>query len=57
MVNLGIGSNIEVGDEALLAGTDQGDAICIDELAIRANTIGYEILCSIGRIREREIVG
>ena len=57
MVDLGIESNIEVGDEALLVGTDQGDAICIDDLAIRANTIGYEILCSIGRIREREIVG
>jgi len=37
------------GDEAVLIGAQGGERIGADELATRAGTISYEILCGIGR--------
>jgi len=38
----------KIGDEAVIMGTQKGDAISVDEIAHWADTISYEILCSLG---------
>jgi len=38
----------KVGDEAVIMGTQKGESISVDELAQWADTISYEILCSLG---------
>jgi len=42
------GETPQVGDEAVLIGTQKGSAISVDEVALWAGTISYEILCSLG---------
>lgn len=43
---------VKVGDEVVLFGAQDGGFISIDELAARANTISYEILCNLSsRVR------
>jgi alanine racemase len=39
---------IQQGDEVVLLGTQENDAISADEMAAWADTISYEILTSIG---------
>jgi alanine racemase len=46
----------EVGDEVLLIGSQGGQRITADELAGRAGTISYEILCGISRRVPRRYV-
>lgn len=38
----------KIGDEAVIMGTQKGVGISADELALWADTISYEILCSLG---------
>lgn len=40
---------IEVGDEAILIGSQNGDAIHAEDLARMAGTIAYETVCTIGK--------
>lgn len=47
LVDIG-NASIEVGDEVVLVGRSEREIITVDNLAIRAGTIGYEILCGFG---------
>jgi alanine racemase len=38
----------KIGDEAVIMGTQKGESISVDEIAHWADTISYEILCSLG---------
>ncbi len=44
------------GEEAVLMGTGDNDAITADEIAAHAGTIPYEILCAVSRRMSREYV-
>jgi len=46
-VDLGPGTEVEPGDEAVLIGPQGNDAILAEELARRLGTINYEITCGI----------
>jgi alanine racemase len=46
-------SNIKLGDEVVLFGKQGNDRIGIDEVANKAATISYEIVCSVGRLNKR----
>ncbi len=48
MVDVGDAA-VEVGDEVVLLGRDGDAEITADEWADRLGTIGYEIVCGIGR--------
>ncbi|MFH1886158.1 MAG: alanine racemase [Pseudomonadota bacterium] len=48
---------VTAGDEAVLLGEQGGDEIRADELAQKAGTIHYEILCSLGRSNPRDYTG
>ena len=41
--------DVALGDEAVLWGEQQGAAITLEEVAERAETLSYEILCSMGK--------
>jgi alanine racemase len=41
--------DVEVGDEAVLFGEQAGARITLEEVAERAETISYEMLCSMGK--------
>jgi alanine racemase len=41
--------NVNVGDEVVLFGKQDGNFIHIDELANKLGTINYEIVCMIGK--------
>jgi alanine racemase len=46
------------GDEVVLLGEQGGERIGADELAARAGTIPYEILCAVGtRVPRRHVNG
>lgn len=47
---------VEEGDEVVIIGRHGGEAIDASELALRANTISYEILTSIGNRAKREYI-
>ncbi|NLG35102.1 MAG: alanine racemase [Lentisphaerae bacterium] len=55
--DLGPGSGVSPGDEAVLIGEQGGEQIWADELARHCNTIAYEILTGISRQIERRYVG
>jgi alanine racemase len=40
---------VEIGDEVTLIGRDGGDRITIEEIAARAGTVNYEILCGLSK--------
>ncbi len=42
------GKTPKIGDEAVIMGTQKGTSISVDEIAHWADTISYEILCSLG---------
>jgi len=46
-IDLGPGTEVEVGDEAVLVGPQVGERILAEELARRLDTINYEITCGI----------
>ena len=43
-----LGKTPKIGDEAVIMGTQKGTSISVDEIAHWADTISYEILCSLG---------
>lgn len=49
MVDVTDVENASVGDTVTLFGTDGGETITADELAMKIGTIGYEIVCGISR--------
>ncbi|MET0727825.1 MAG: alanine racemase [Acidimicrobiales bacterium] len=53
MVDVGAGSGVERGDEAVLLGTQGDERITPDEWASRLGTISYEVVCAIGARVER----
>lgn len=56
MVDLGPVSSVQVGDTAVVIGYQGGECITVDEVALRAQTIGYEILCGISTVIDRYII-
>jgi alanine racemase len=48
LVDCGPSSNVAVGDEVVLIGTQGGERITADDWAERLGTISYEIVCGIG---------
>jgi alanine racemase len=48
--------HVTPGEEAVLMGAGENDAITADEIAAYAGTIPYEILCSVSRRMSREYV-
>jgi alanine racemase len=48
LVNVGTGK-VEMGDEAVLIGEQNGQGISADEVAGLEDTISYEVVCSIGK--------
>ncbi len=53
MVDVGPGSDVQVGDEAVLLGEQGRDRITPDDWAARLGTISYEVVCAIGARVER----
>ncbi len=49
MVDVSELNNVSVGDEVVLFGEQNGEYLSCDEVAAAANTISYELLCSISR--------
>jgi alanine racemase len=48
LVNVGSGK-VEMGDEVILIGEQDGQGISADEIAALEDTISYEVVCSIGK--------
>jgi alanine racemase len=46
-IDLGPENEVEIGDEAVLVGSQGGERILAEELARRLGTINYEITCGI----------
>jgi alanine racemase len=44
---------VQAGDEAVLLGEQGGEVITADDIAVKAGTISYEILCMLGNNNER----
>jgi alanine racemase len=53
-VEVGIGSTITVGSEAVLVGAAGEDRVSAEELAQRIDTINYEVTCGVSRRVPRE---
>ncbi len=53
MVNLGVKTDVRVGDDVLLMGKENGNSLTANRLAKILNTIPYEILCSTASRVER----
>jgi len=47
MVNLGVRSNVRVGDDVLLMGSENGTELGADKIAGIVKTIPYEIICAV----------
>jgi alanine racemase len=47
MVDLGIKSNVRVGDDVLLMGSENGTYLGADKIATQVKTIPYEICCAV----------
>jgi alanine racemase len=55
MVEVPEGVRVEIGDEAVIVGSQGTESIAMDELAEHASTINYEIACAFGRRLERRV--
>jgi alanine racemase len=53
MVDVGPGSDVRAGDEAVLLGSQGDERITPDEWAARLDTISYEVVCAMGARVER----
>lgn len=49
LVDVGSVPGVAVGDQVTLIGTDGTEAITAEEVAGRLDTIGYEVVCAVGR--------
>ena len=48
-VDLGPETDVEVGDEAVLIGSQGGERILAEEVARRLGTINYEVTCGLSQ--------
>jgi len=53
MVDVGPGSDVQVGDEAVLLGRQGNEEITPDDWAAALDTVSYEVVCAIGARVER----
>jgi alanine racemase len=53
MTDAGANPSISVGDEVVAIGSQGGESITPDEIALIGNTIGYEVLCNLGTTIDR----
>ena len=53
MVDAGINPVISVGDEVAAIGSQGGETITPDDIAVIGNTIGYEVICNLGTSIDR----
>ena len=53
MVDVGPGSDVAPGDEAVLLGDQGGERISPEDWAAKLGTVGYEVVCAIGARVER----
>lgn len=53
IVDIGLSAQINVGDEAVAIGRQGYECISPDEIALKCNTIGYEVLCRLSTAIER----
>lgn len=56
MVDLGQSTDVKVGDEAVIIGSQGSESITPDEVALQGGTIAYEILCGLSTRLERRYV-
>jgi alanine racemase len=49
MVDAGANPEICVGDEVVITGVQGEESISPDQIALHGNTIGYEVMCNLGR--------
>lgn len=54
-VDLGVDTDVETGDEAILIGSQGGERILAEELAARLGTINYEVTCGVSARVPREL--
>lgn len=57
MVAIDDGERVEVGDEAVLIGSQGGETITAEEIASLTGTIGYEVVCGISKRVPRVYTG
>lgn len=57
MIDVGPGSEVRPGDEAVLLGQQGDEEVTPDEWAERAGTIAYEVVCALGARVERRHLG
>jgi len=53
MVDAGVDPVIDVGDEVVAIGSQGGETITPDDIAVIGKTIGYEIICNLGTAIDR----
>ncbi|MFC1704582.1 alanine racemase [Candidatus Omnitrophota bacterium] len=53
LIDVGSRSNVKINDLVTLLGNDEGGCISADELAEKAGTISYEIVCALGKAKNR----
>jgi len=53
MVDAGATPSISIGDEVAAIGTQGGESITPDDVAVIGGTIGYEVLCNLGTTIDR----
>jgi alanine racemase len=53
MVDAGANPSISLGDEVAAIGSQGGESITPDDVALTGNTIGYEVLCNLGTTIDR----
>ena len=56
MADISAIGNVEVGDEVVLLGSQDNEAIDADEIAGWSGTISYEILCALGNNNQRDFL-
>jgi alanine racemase len=49
MINAGTDTELKVGDEVIIIGDQGNESITPDQIAITGNTIGYEVICNLGK--------
>jgi alanine racemase len=49
MVDVSQIAGVQVGDEAVLIGSQGRERLSAEEIAQKIGTIGYEVLCNIGK--------
>lgn len=58
VVDVGADGGVEVGDEVVLLGRQDGEEVTATELALLVDTIGYEITCAVSeRVARRHVGG